>query len=666
MVALAVRPLLCPVEPSAVEKRSSLARLRALSLQQEIDIEFIKRRLRGLRESSLRQSGRLLERFQRSARRAGLHPSIVRDAAEAARYIKRSARGCSQIFINNSHTVRALAPLLEREGFSLVDTYLAETGSADLPGEAWRPWQVGEPEPGAVWEAFTATLHPSTVYGTPLPTPEGGWVAALGLSAASAEDASLFFVQHTHNITKLLFSASKLFVIGGVERVVRTREDALFQARCAALFGLPAALEAGGAASGPSSSSDGTEVPFLPSWPEEVHVVLIEGGRRALLRSVNRRVLECIGCRACWRGCAMAFEGTASPRDSLMDWMTAGAREGDARALYSCTLCHSCESSCPLGIPLPDYSLALRRARARRGELPEVFRAQRESILALGNPLGENPSARSQFYPPRADGSPAARLKKGAPTLLYLGCVASFQRHRIVESAFNALSATGLEFSVLGEQEVCCGYPLYAAGLREFERAAARNIERIRASGARRVVTTCAGCCKTLAKIYPEYFDIDFETVHIVEHLAGLVSGGKLAFTRSPLERAEGPAAGRRAVAYHDPCDLGRSMGVYEPPRELLAAMPGVEPVELPFNRQASRCCGAGGGAKGFDPRQSEAMAMRRMLEAADTGAEVVTSACPACLANLQSVTPRVRRDRGRTLRFLDITELAARALGHG
>jgi len=287
-----------------------------------------------------------------------------------------------------------------------------------------------------------------------------------------------------------------------------------------------------------------------------------------------------------------------------------------------------------------------------KGGLPEVFQRQSDGILGNGNPFGEAPAGRGQFYP-------EPRPVKGAPVLLYLGCVASYQRQKIVESAFKLLGAAGTGFSVLGEKEVCCGYPLYVAGSRKFEEAARRNIDAIRASGARTVVTTCAGCNKTLRKLYSEHFDLDFEVLHLVEYLARSVKDGHLRFPDPPLTAHRSPI---KAI-YHDPCDLGRAMGVYEPPRELLAAIPGVEPLEFRWNRQKSRCCGAGGGAKGYDNALSEEHAFLRMREAVDLGAEVVTSACPACLANLQIVIPRIKKETGKVLRFMDLSEMAARAL---
>jgi glycolate oxidase len=326
--------------------------------------------------------------------------------------------------------------------------------------------------------------------------------------------------------------------------------------------------------------------------------------------------------------------------------LAASPSETEKRGLYECTMCESCKNVCPIGIPSNEYNLALRRKLAQKGGLPKVFEAQATGILEKGNPFGEAPAGRGQFYP-------GPRPGKGTPTLLYLGCVASFQRQRIVESAFRLLGAASEDFAVLGENEICCGYPLFVAGSRKFEEAAGRNLEAIEATGAATVVTTCAGCNKTLSKIYPEHFDCDFEVIHIVEYLSRLVSEGKLRF----------PGELKMRAIYHDPCDLGRAMGVYEPPRDLLAAIPGVEPLEFHFNRQSSRCCGAGGGAKGYDGLLSEEHAFQRMKEAVDTGADTVTSACPACLANLQIVIPRVKRETGKALRFMDMTEMAAKAL---
>jgi len=656
-------PSLELVEPSVGARRTNLARLRALSAPVDFDLDAVKKRLEKIRERSVRDSGWLIEDFTRAAKSRGIRVLVAKDERAAALYIRNAARGHKHLLINKSATVRALAPLLGKEGFTVVDTYDAEDRSGEAVSDLWRSWELGEPVPQTIWESFDAAPSASFA-GKPLPVPNGRWAAVVGLSSASAKDGRMYFVQHTHNLSKILYSAKKLFIVAGIEKLAPKTEDALFQARATALFGLSAVLEdalklgeseergqpstpptTAGSSPAPSSHKDSKEVVFTPHIPEDIHVILLDSGRRQLLRSKSKKIMHCISCKGCRRGCMMGRLGSDSPRDAALSGLMTSPAETEKRGLYECTMCESCKNACPLEIPSNEYNLALRKTLAMKGGLPEVFHKQSDGILGNGNPFGEAPSGRGQFYP-------EARAAKGAPILLYLGCVASFQRQKIVESAFKLLGAVGTEFSVLGQNETCCGYPLYVAGSRKFEEAARRNLDAIRASGARTVVTTCAGCNKTLRKIYPDYFDVDFEVLHMVEYLARSVKEGKLWF----------PGELKMKAIYHDPCDLGRAMGVYEPPRELLSSIPGLEMLEFHFNRQSSRCCGAGGGAKGYDNKLSEEHAFQRMKEAVGLGADVVTSACPACLANLQIVIPRIKKETGRTLRLMDVSEIAARA----
>jgi len=638
-------PSLFVLEPSVSARRRNLARLRALSEKPDFDLDAIKKRLKEIREGAIDESKRYLLAFERAAKTRGINVYIADDEKDAAAYIRKASKGYKHALINRSATAGDLVPALEKEGLSVVDTYAAEERT-EAGTESPFQWQLGEPVPQTIWESFEAPSK-APFMGRPLPVPDGKWAGVVGLSAASSKDGALYFVQHTHNLSKVLYCAPKLFVVGGVEKIVGNRDDALFQARCAALFGLPAILS-DAAARGHSEtlSCAAEDVLFAPDITGELHVVLIDGGRKDLMHSDNKRIMECIGCKSCRRGCMISKLGIGAPRDAALKGLSVGPAETERRGLFECTLCEFCKSACPLEIPTNEYNLALRRKLATKGGTPEVHRTQETNIFEKGNPFGDAPSFRGQFYP-------SVRPSKGAPVLLYLGCVASFQRQKIVESAFKVLSAAGKEFSVLGDNERCCGYPLYVSGSKKFEDAAGSNLRSIKASGAKTVVTTCAGCNKTLSKIYPEYFDTDLEVVHIAEYLGRLATKGELKF----------PGELKLKAVYHDPCDLGRAMGVYEPPRDLLAAVPGLTLLEFGRNRQSSRCCGAGGGAKGYDAKLSEANALKKMLEAADLGTDVVTSACPACLANLQITIPKVKKETGRSLRFMDISEIAARAM---
>jgi Fe-S oxidoreductase len=652
---MSVNPPLVLVEPSVAARRRNFARLRTLNSPPDFDIDSIKKRLAHIRETSIRDSGWLIEDFTRAAKGKGIKVLVAKDERAAALYIRKAARGHGHLFINKSATVHELAPALIREGFYIVDTYDAEDKSGEAINDIWSRWQLGEPEPGTIWESFEPSI-PTAFTGKALPSPKGRWAGVVGLSAASSRDGRMYFVQHTHNLSKLLYSSKKLFVVGGIEKLAPKNDDAVFQARAAALFGLPAVLEDALHRTPAADHKDGPDTTFWPNMPEEVHVILLDAGRRTILRSKNKKIMECIGCKACRRGCMMGRLGLDAPRDAALLGLSSSPAETEKRGLYECTMCEGCKNGCPLEIPTNEYNLALRRRLAAKGGLPEVFRAQASSILDRGNPFGESATGRAQFYP-------GPRPKKGAPVLLYLGCVSSFQRQKIVDSAFRLLEASGTDFSVLGESEKCCGYPLYVSGSKKFEEAASRNLDAIKASGARSIVTTCAGCNKTLSKIYPEHFDMDFEVFHMVEFLSELASRDKVRFTHSPFDDSKSGAPTAKAVIYHDPCDLGRAMGVFEPPRAILSSVPGIKPVEFHFNRQSSRCCGAGGGAKGYDNQLSEEHAFDRMNEAVDMGAEIVCSACPACLANLQISIPRIKKETGKALRFMDLTEILARSL---
>ena len=160
----------------------------------------------------------------------------------------------------------------------------------------------------------------------------------------------------------------------------------------------------------------------------------------------------------------------------------------------------------------------------------------------------------------------------------------------------------------------------------EFERIAGDNIRQLNALGLQTLVSSCSGCFKTIKEDYPKVGKLNFEVLHTVEFLRRLLEDKKLPFVQ-PLERK---------VTYHDPCHLGRASGVFEDPRVLMKAIPGLELAEMPRSGPYSRCCGAGGGLKSGYPDIQNKMAQERVREAEATGAGELISACPFCYAGLQ------------------------------
>jgi heterodisulfide reductase subunit D len=218
--------------------------------------------------------------------------------------------------------------------------------------------------------------------------------------------------------------------------------------------------------------------------------------------------------------------------------------------------------------------------------------------------------------------------KSGGKVLLFLGCTAVYDVNvkQLAISTINILESLGIEYGCLGGDEKCCGSVLLRMGDAEFERIASDNIRMFHDLGIQTLISSCAGCFKTIREDYPKVKKLNFEVLHTVQFLQRLHESGNLTFT-NPVEKK---------VTFHDPCHLGRASGVFDEPRLIMEAIPGLELVEMPRNREYSRCCGAGGGLKAGYPDIQNKMAQRRVQEAEATGAEELISACPFCYAGLQ------------------------------
>jgi heterodisulfide reductase subunit D len=213
------------------------------------------------------------------------------------------------------------------------------------------------------------------------------------------------------------------------------------------------------------------------------------------------------------------------------------------------------------------------------------------------------------------------------------------------------LKAAGIDFAVL-EDEPCCGSVMIRTGMvDEAKRNAEKALEMISKSGAKKILVTCAGCLKTLREDYNQRFGLDMpEVLHVVEYLQTFVTTGKLKL--KPPERTQ-------RVTWHDPCHLGRALGVYEEPREIIKAIPGLELVEMNTNREAAMCCGSGGGLRSYDSGLAKRIAADRMKDAESTGAEILATACPFCEHNLKEGAESI----GSKIKVVDILDLLAQCL---
>jgi heterodisulfide reductase subunit D len=318
--------------------------------------------------------------------------------------------------------------------------------------------------------------------------------------------------------------------------------------------------------------------------------------------------------------------------------------------LYQCTMCGHCTEVCSTRIDLRHVWLEARHQIVnRQGGLPAVA-GLGERVAASGNVYG-SPAAERMAWVEDVEEPPADLwVRQQAEVVYFPGCSSALtpRNRRIARSFTTLLAAGGVDFALLGEHEVCCGFPLAAAGLPDqAEALAVQNIERVRATGAETVVFTCPACRLQWQEAYADRLP-GVRLLHATEFLVELLSAGKL-----PLKET------RKVVTYHDPCDLGRSGGVYEAPRQVLAAIPGVQFVEAELNRERTLCCGGGGDLEMIDPGLVSQVAARSVKNLAETGARAIVTACPQCVRTLA----RSAKENGSPVQVIDIVELLVGAL---
>jgi len=333
------------------------------------------------------------------------------------------------------------------------------------------------------------------------------------------------------------------------------------------------------------------------------------------------------------------------------------ALEGLRDAIFGCTLCGGCEEICQVDIPFVEIYQLLRGEFLDKGMWPEPLCTARETLLKTDNILGQPQMDRIEgwsYWHPDEDMVLDAEGRK-AKTAFYVGCTSSFKGVSIQATIATTLimDKIGEEFTMLGEQEQCCGAPMIMTG--DFETAkkyALHNIEKFKELGVERIVTNCPGCYNMWSKEYHHFLNIDhpFEIVYGAAYLAEQIENGKLEFN-TPLDTK---------ITFHDGCDAGRNAGFYEEPRKVIAALPGVEFEELPHNKENCYCCGSGGVLRAVDNDFAVAINDMKIEDIEKVEADVVVSACPSCVDFMKNQLPGA----GSSKTSKDLAVLAAEALG--
>jgi Fe-S oxidoreductase len=321
----------------------------------------------------------------------------------------------------------------------------------------------------------------------------------------------------------------------------------------------------------------------------------------------------------------------------------------DDEVLWACTTCGACVEECPVDIEHIDTIVDLRRNLVMgESRFPQEAGALLRNLESQSNPWGVSQSQRADW----AEGLGVPVVNGTAPEYLYwVGCAGSFddRAKQVSRAVAELLHRAGLSFAILGPRELCTGDPARRMGNEFlFQTLAERNVQTLDAAGVTKLIANCPHCYNTLRNEYPEYGG-RYEVIHHTQLLAELVAAGRL----RPTEEV------RTLLAYHDPCYLGRHNDVYDAPRQVLSAVPGVRTVEMPRHRQRGLCCGAGGARMWMEERIGKRINAERMDEAAATGADTVGVACPYCLIMLDDGA----RDRGDSTQVLDVAQVVRRSL---
>jgi Fe-S oxidoreductase len=323
--------------------------------------------------------------------------------------------------------------------------------------------------------------------------------------------------------------------------------------------------------------------------------------------------------------------------------------------IWACTTCRACEEQCPVMISYVDKIVNLRRDLVMmKNEFPAELMNPFNGIETNGNPWNMSKMDRANW----TDGLdvPLISDKPDAKVLYWVGCAASYddRAKKIARSTVQLLKQAGVDFAILGTEESCTGDPARRAGNEYlFQTIAQGNVETLKGYEAekKQIITTCPHCFNTLANEYPD-FGGHYDVVHHSTYLQQLIEEKKLV----PKKSVDGK------VVFHDSCYLGRYNDVYDAPRQVLKAIPGIQLEEVNYwNKSRGLCCGAGGAQMFMEEQNEKRVNVKRTLQLLDTGATTIASGCPFCMTMLTDGLKA--QEKEEQIKQLDIAELLAHSV---
>ncbi len=418
-------------------------------------------------------------------------------------------------------------------------------------------------------------------------------------------------------------------------------------------------------------------------------------------RPMMERCSTCAGCKF------IPFEKVKSlrfaencPSIGYYDFMTYSARgrfqlsqsllDGRAvlddtitEAIHSCTSCGYCDTGCKVtryNLDVLDHNIEQKAYAVENGKILEGQKPVMENLQKENSMIPNTKKANRTDW--AKDLALKDLFKEKGEVAFFPGCKYSYDSklQKVAQSAVKLLQDAGVDLGYLGAADNCCAGRAQQMGfINEFEKSATTNIKAFQTAGVKTIITPCSDCYHALKRQYAK-LGLDVIVLHVVEYIDQLIREGKIKLTKNI----------DMTVTYHDPCHLGRLgepyvpwegkekkilnqvhtwepkkpryngiYGIYDAPRNILKAIPGIKLIEMERIREYSWCCGAGGGCSESNPDFSAWTAGERVTEANATGAEAMVTACPWCKDNFVNAAG----EDGKTIEVLDIIELVKQAM---
>ncbi|MBD3211806.1 MAG: (Fe-S)-binding protein [Candidatus Lokiarchaeota archaeon] len=388
------------------------------------------------------------------------------------------------------------------------------------------------------------------------------------------------------------------------------------------------------------------------------------------LAKYEKMLLQCIACGDCreaiditssppkWGVCAVRdhspgfepFFGRGKMQIIRSIWQNKLELSKEmAEVIYQCPTCNACAETCVYDLDNALIYEALRAELVEEGFELESHKEMNQAMERLLNPYNRGNERKGEWIK-KLDFDIKNAKEEDAEVLYFVGCTAALtlEIRSVAINTAHVLNKLGIDFSVYGEEEVCCGSVALRTGNRKaFDSVAAKNYELLKNSSVKKIITSCAGCYRTLKIDYADIMEeLNIEVLHTIEFINDRINQKNIKLKNLGI-----------LVTYHDPCHTGRHTGLYEEPREILKKIATLN--EMKTIKNNAKCCGAGGGVKKGFPELSLEIAKARIKEAEETGADFLVSICPFCFRNLRDAI----KDLNSDLKMIDLMELINQTL---